>query len=234
MILFLLDMPGKGSWNGKWSGEGRCYARVKYDSQVPKDRIDRSYRYRWDDGWEARIDVSKITAAEANKYRKKSVGFAGYDWMIDSIIQYDKIMTDKDRIFESGTADQKYNYDIYYSLGGDKEGDFEQIHDIWLSLKNSNLEKGLSKGYINENDELYDGGPTVADIIKLMTKYPDAAYRLVAHTDNQKIVYDYLRRISYNESPLTQEEKDDINNIFRNIEQSSFSNTKDAQIIWFK
>lgn len=33
LIAFVLTMPGKGSWNGKWTGEGNLYAIVK---NIPK------------------------------------------------------------------------------------------------------------------------------------------------------------------------------------------------------
>lgn len=87
MVVFELSMPNCGSWNGKWSGSGRCYARVYRNSDVPKDVLDKTFCYTWDDGWTACVSVKKIDAKEAKQYRKNSAGFYGYDWMIKSIIK---------------------------------------------------------------------------------------------------------------------------------------------------
>ncbi|MBK7381654.1 MAG: hypothetical protein IPJ03_22200 [Ignavibacteriales bacterium] len=29
MLAFILTMPGKGSWDGKWSGEGKLYCETR-------------------------------------------------------------------------------------------------------------------------------------------------------------------------------------------------------------
>ena len=97
MIVFELSMPGKGSWNGKWSGEGRPYIRVKDERTVPKELWGKDFFYRWDDGWEACVSISKMPSNEARKLEKKSVGFNGYDWMISSLIKFGRIMTQKEQ-----------------------------------------------------------------------------------------------------------------------------------------
>ena len=91
MVVFYLSFPRKGSWNGSWSGEGKLYARVYRNSEVPKEHIGKAFTYRWDDGWEACIKVVQVDNKEANRVRKKSVGFYGYDWMIESIIKFGEI-----------------------------------------------------------------------------------------------------------------------------------------------
>lgn len=93
MIVFELSMPHSGSWNGKWSGEGRAYIRVKCDRDVPKALWDNDYYYRWDDGWEACVSVRHMPSVEARKLERKSVGFCGYDWMINSLIMRGYIAT---------------------------------------------------------------------------------------------------------------------------------------------
>ena len=85
MIVFELTMPGRGSWNGKWSGENRRYIRTRYERKVPKEIWDKDFFYRWGDGWTACISVRKMPANEARKLEKLSDGFCGYDWMIRSI-----------------------------------------------------------------------------------------------------------------------------------------------------
>lgn len=93
MIIFELTMPNCGSWNGKWSGEERLYVKSRRNNQVPKNVIGKNFYYRWDDGWTACVSVRKVDCREEQKIMRKSSGFCGYDWMIDSIINYGKILT---------------------------------------------------------------------------------------------------------------------------------------------
>ena len=97
MIIFELTFPNRGSWNGKWSGEKDRHIIVKKDSQVPKDRIGKTYSYDFGDGWVASISVKKMNGnnSEYRQLKKQNVGFCGYDWMIDSIIVYDEIKYNK-------------------------------------------------------------------------------------------------------------------------------------------
>lgn len=96
MIAFYLSFPHVGSWDGKWSGEGKLYARVYKNVEVPKERVGKVFTYRWDDGWEAWVEVVQVDSKEANRIRKKSVGFCGYDWMIESIIRFGEIKKKSD------------------------------------------------------------------------------------------------------------------------------------------
>jgi len=95
IVAFTLSMPGCPSWDGKWSGEGKKYVIV--NTFKPKELVnavlildEKSFCYRWDDGWMARIDVHEVDSKQAAKLRKESNGFCGYDWMVDSIIQHGK------------------------------------------------------------------------------------------------------------------------------------------------
>lgn len=98
ILAFQLAMPNPPSWNGKWSGEGRVYAVLKtYKSQkaIAKAReLIGPHFYHWSDGWTACINVSEVTPAESKRLRNKSVGFAGYEWMIRSLETYGKIYAD--------------------------------------------------------------------------------------------------------------------------------------------
>lgn len=107
LISFQLTMPNKGSWNGQWSGKGRPYFIVKniskrfFDKQEHFKKLKEtgkdSWYYRWDDGWGASIIAEIVPASEANKRRRASVGFCGYDWMVESIMYEGKIMTRTER-----------------------------------------------------------------------------------------------------------------------------------------
>lgn len=49
------------------------------------------------DGWGANVRAEIINGAGATKRRKNSKGFAGYDWMVQSIIFYGEITTETQR-----------------------------------------------------------------------------------------------------------------------------------------
>lgn len=97
-LSFELSMPGRGSWNGGWSGEDRRWIILKtYTSQkaiarAVKIQTGGPYYYNWSDGWGARVDVRQVDATEARKLRKASAGFAGYDWMVETICEFGKIL----------------------------------------------------------------------------------------------------------------------------------------------
>lgn len=94
MLAFHLSMPNCPSWNGKWSGEGKKYVRCRtFRSRAAKANAEKIlqkgyFHYSWSDGWGAGITVREVTPYEAAKLRKASAGFYGYDWMIDTIIEY--------------------------------------------------------------------------------------------------------------------------------------------------
>ena len=100
LVAFILTMPGKGSWNGKWTGEGNLYARVvrmgKNDSPEINRLIGKSESYSWSDGWRASVEIKQVDAKEAARIRKNTKGFCGYDWMIDSLISYGEILSSND------------------------------------------------------------------------------------------------------------------------------------------
>ena len=51
------------------------------------------YYYNFGDGWGASVNVYILDGAkEASRLRRKSDGFCGYEWMIDSIITNGKIL----------------------------------------------------------------------------------------------------------------------------------------------
>jgi hypothetical protein len=96
LVAFTLSMPGRNSWDGRWSGEDRLYVVVEKVSDVRASEIVAGgpYYYNWSDGWGARIDVRAVDGKEARKLRSKSAGFCGYEWMVNTIRLYGKPMAD--------------------------------------------------------------------------------------------------------------------------------------------
>jgi hypothetical protein len=85
-LEFKLSMPHTGSWEGKWSGADKNYTIVTRvtDDQAAELLKTGSWRYSWNDGWCASIDVREVPKGERVK---KSDGFSGYDWMVNSILR---------------------------------------------------------------------------------------------------------------------------------------------------
>lgn len=102
MILeFRLSMPNVGSWNGKWTGESNYYAKVvnlgktKDKKELGNELLSKQrFYYNFGDGWGMSIHVNEISSKEATKIRKKSNGFCGYDWAVESILKHKKIITE--------------------------------------------------------------------------------------------------------------------------------------------
>ncbi len=95
-IEFVLTMPGVASWNGKWSGEGKHYAIVRTLAEKITARLNldangrASWSYNFGDGWCASVSARALPKGER---AKKSAGFCGYDWMVESILRHGHIMS---------------------------------------------------------------------------------------------------------------------------------------------
>jgi hypothetical protein len=97
-VEFKLSMPGRASWNGRWSGESKNYAVVRELSDEDLVRLfagssgtdasqwRRSWVHRWSDGWVAEVSARIVPPGEE---LPRSDGFHGYDWMIDNILRTD-------------------------------------------------------------------------------------------------------------------------------------------------
>lgn len=80
-------MPGRASWNGRWSGEARqhlLYREVTGKRCLELD-LPAAWTFPFGDGW-----VARVHARPAEKVRR-SDGFAGYDWMVTSILLHGEI-----------------------------------------------------------------------------------------------------------------------------------------------
>lgn len=124
-IKYTLTMPNVGSWDGRWSGEGKEYSKVRqYTKKHSKDKIEKvlsksNYFYNFGDGWSANIEVKVVDFVEKNKTKKRSLGFRDYDWMIDSIEKYGKICTEKENIEEEYEGDTNQDFNLMADMIGD-------------------------------------------------------------------------------------------------------------------
>jgi len=96
-IKYELSMPNVGSWNGRWTGENRYHVVVRRyktrDENTQKILNCKYCDYNFGDGWCARISIGEVeNSVEAKRENKKSLGFYGYEWMIDSIEKNGEIL----------------------------------------------------------------------------------------------------------------------------------------------
>jgi hypothetical protein len=100
ILAFKLTMPRNNSWNGRWSGDEKLYVKTKTflgQSIKKAEKLVGSHHYDFGDGWCAQINVSIVDSSQARRLNKNSLGFCGYDWMIDSLITYGDIIPDSVR-----------------------------------------------------------------------------------------------------------------------------------------
>lgn len=94
--LFKLTMPNVSSWNGRWSAENDLHVKavriVLHGKNLYPDLKESEHYYDFKDGWGANVSVKFITDKEAMQWNRKSKGFCGYEWMIDSILKNNKIL----------------------------------------------------------------------------------------------------------------------------------------------
>jgi hypothetical protein len=94
-LAFTLSMPGRASWDNRWTGKGVLHAMfVRVDERAAESLLSTgSFSYSWPDGWCARVDVSRPDQVTLRKMRRESKGFCGYGWMVDSILKKGRIQT---------------------------------------------------------------------------------------------------------------------------------------------
>jgi hypothetical protein len=105
LMAFELSMPGCGSWNGRWTGEGRPYVRVENITKKWDVKPGR-HSYDFGDGWRASVTVRQVDGKTAAKLRRQSAGFCGYDWMINEIKNHGRILTLQERNAPNSAMDR--------------------------------------------------------------------------------------------------------------------------------
>jgi len=106
-LCFKLSMPSSNTWNNRWSGQGKLYVKVINFRGAKREKLAKAilrkqyFSYNFGDGWRAGIDVYHIDETypqnEPARLRRKSAGFCGYDWMVESIITDLTIIAPSDR-----------------------------------------------------------------------------------------------------------------------------------------
>lgn len=96
-LVFELTVPRAGSYNGKWSQADKRHILVR-DVPITRYRYkysdfdNKTWTYNFGDGWVASIKCTVCDRYVASEYRKISGDFCGYEWMVDSILNYDNIV----------------------------------------------------------------------------------------------------------------------------------------------
>jgi hypothetical protein len=109
-LLFQLTMPNVGSHNGKWTAaDKKFFIHRKVDGKFFDEHIaplqplplsSLVWFHDFGDGWGANVTLKVVDADTARKAMKTSSGFAGYDWMVDSILKDGTIKTEQSRKLE--------------------------------------------------------------------------------------------------------------------------------------
>lgn len=88
-------MPSRNTWNGRWSGDNELFVIIRQAKTEEAATILEAspFRYNFGDGWTARIEVEQVSAKKAQILRKRSRGFCGYEWMVESIFRNGRIIT---------------------------------------------------------------------------------------------------------------------------------------------
>lgn len=92
LVEFTLSMPYRPS-TSSWGKERdyRVFRSIDYPTLAklfPLGRSQKSWFYSWSDGWRARVDGRIMAQGERTK---KTDGFCGYDWMVESLIRHGAI-----------------------------------------------------------------------------------------------------------------------------------------------
>lgn len=99
---FILTMPNVGSWDGKWTGGNDLHCKIQ---MVKKNKLQEllgseqsnSWHYNFGDGWSANVKAKVVTDEEIRELQQANKGMMGYDWMIESILEYGEILTAEQR-----------------------------------------------------------------------------------------------------------------------------------------
>ena len=99
IIMFELSFPSRNSWNGRWSGDEKKHTvRRKLSPAKKEELVGRHFFHNFGDGWSACVSVR-----EPNFREKPTNNFQGYNWMINSIINTGKILTEKESTNDTQT-----------------------------------------------------------------------------------------------------------------------------------
>ena len=98
ILAFELSMPSNNAWNGRWSGDGECYAIVRafrkgWPTTIDGAPIPERATYSFGDGWVAAVSVREVNRGDAARLRRRTRGFCGYDWMVESLLCVGRILT---------------------------------------------------------------------------------------------------------------------------------------------
>lgn len=123
-IIFELTMPNCGSWNRIDTGnkEG-CFIFKKVDTKTAEKLIGTSHYYNFGDGWGANIKITKGRKCRTN-------GFRGYDWMVEEIIKYGKIINLTERRFNNKL---KKEFEIFIDEFIVKNGVIEATNEFQIN-----------------------------------------------------------------------------------------------------
>lgn len=103
VLLFEYGHSKINTWNGRWAGEDKIFAKEVFLSTSKRERLSelgfdlrrgakKSFTHDFGDGWVAEITMTVGAKKDFKEVMKHSEGFMGYEWIIDSILKHGKIV----------------------------------------------------------------------------------------------------------------------------------------------
>jgi len=94
-VAFEITMPVTNTWNGRSSLDHKHEEVVRSfrDHDLAEKILERErFSYSFGDGWVATIKVREVDGRESLRIKRKRSDFWGYGWMVDSIVDFGKIL----------------------------------------------------------------------------------------------------------------------------------------------
>lgn len=220
MVVFYVNAPYKNT-NGTLAGGEYIIPIFRKESDVNKDCIGKIFTYTQDFYGQShlfRVRIEIVSAEKVKELKKLNLATYRYDWIVDSIIEHGRIIMPKDFAAQEGSDTQKITAKIYeITASGTPNKEFTVIKD--MRVHNRIMKNLISAGFINESDEIYSGGPTVAKMLAFMDKNHvwDGGPYLHIDVIDGKVIY-----TSIHTNEITPEEEAILDNMLKGCTKDKY------------
>ena len=165
MIAFIITMSDV-DWKTKRVLDTKFTVTILKRRIDRKDYIGQTFTYNRKDGYTISVLVKTLSDKEADNV-KNIYATSQYNWIVDSILEHGKIITPKEFAIELGTDQQKKVLKICEIASSTKPNNrYTELEDF--GLRYHDLQRLIDEGLLNENDEVYNNGPTIGKLILVM------------------------------------------------------------------
>ena len=103
---------------------------------------------------------------------------------------------------------------------------------IFSYINKNNLKALIEHNILSEDAEIYNGGPTIAEIIKFMTKYDEEIYTIDTIVKNKTFYFISMSRNAFCKKNI--ESQKEIKQLLRGAEEVSNEYFKDEVVYKFR